>query len=295
MGVQIQCAQCHDHPNDPWKREQFHQFAAFFAGIRTRQAYANGQNPAQIKKAVAEAKAKGLSKAEVKAKLAQAGPRAFEVVDQPGRPKYTMPDLKDPQKQIPVAPRFFLASKSDAVPDRLPEKATQKKALEPHKPLPGMPPAAVEKKEEAPKKKAKPPTGLLKRTNETKDKNYWIYVPEDYDPNVSYAVVLWLHPVGKNKDTDIDDFKESWEDYCARNHIILADEPANREFFDAVASFLGDKPFRGALPGTASFRQRAQQRVAAMERFWVLKVIAALAALAGAAVSFIQLFRLLRS
>lgn len=30
LGVQIQCAQCHDHPTDRWKREQFHQLAAFF-------------------------------------------------------------------------------------------------------------------------------------------------------------------------------------------------------------------------------------------------------------------------
>ncbi len=30
LGVQIQCAQCHDHPTDRWKREQFHELAAFF-------------------------------------------------------------------------------------------------------------------------------------------------------------------------------------------------------------------------------------------------------------------------
>ena len=33
MGVQIQCAQCHDHPTDRWTREQFHEFAAFFPRI----------------------------------------------------------------------------------------------------------------------------------------------------------------------------------------------------------------------------------------------------------------------
>jgi hypothetical protein len=32
MGINIQCAECHDHPFDQWKREQFHQVAAFFAG-----------------------------------------------------------------------------------------------------------------------------------------------------------------------------------------------------------------------------------------------------------------------
>lgn len=31
LGVQIQCAQCHDHPSDSWTRQQFHEFAAFFA------------------------------------------------------------------------------------------------------------------------------------------------------------------------------------------------------------------------------------------------------------------------
>ncbi len=36
MGVQIQCAQCHDHPSDSWTRAQFHQFAAFFDGPRAR-------------------------------------------------------------------------------------------------------------------------------------------------------------------------------------------------------------------------------------------------------------------
>ncbi|MBI5758060.1 MAG: DUF1549 domain-containing protein [Planctomycetales bacterium] len=31
MGINIQCAECHDHPFDKWKREQFHELAAFFA------------------------------------------------------------------------------------------------------------------------------------------------------------------------------------------------------------------------------------------------------------------------
>jgi hypothetical protein len=36
LGIQIQCAQCHDHPTDRWKRNQFHEFAAFFprAGVK---------------------------------------------------------------------------------------------------------------------------------------------------------------------------------------------------------------------------------------------------------------------
>lgn len=31
MGISIECAECHDHPFDNWKREQFHELAAFFS------------------------------------------------------------------------------------------------------------------------------------------------------------------------------------------------------------------------------------------------------------------------
>jgi Protein of unknown function (DUF1549)/Protein of unknown function (DUF1553) len=34
LGVRIECAQCHDHPFAPWKRDQFWGQAAFFAGVR---------------------------------------------------------------------------------------------------------------------------------------------------------------------------------------------------------------------------------------------------------------------
>jgi hypothetical protein len=43
MGVQIQCAQCHDHPTDRWKREQFHELAAFFPRIAVRPIRVDGQ------------------------------------------------------------------------------------------------------------------------------------------------------------------------------------------------------------------------------------------------------------
>jgi hypothetical protein len=36
MGIQIQCAQCHDHPFDQWKRVQFHELAGYFARVRER-------------------------------------------------------------------------------------------------------------------------------------------------------------------------------------------------------------------------------------------------------------------
>ena len=36
LGIQMQCANCHDHPTDSWKREQFHELAAFFPRIGIR-------------------------------------------------------------------------------------------------------------------------------------------------------------------------------------------------------------------------------------------------------------------
>ena len=36
LGIQIHCAQCHDHPFDQWKQVQFHELAAYFARTRDR-------------------------------------------------------------------------------------------------------------------------------------------------------------------------------------------------------------------------------------------------------------------
>lgn len=36
LGIQMQCANCHDHPWDRWKRDQFHELAAFFPRISLR-------------------------------------------------------------------------------------------------------------------------------------------------------------------------------------------------------------------------------------------------------------------
>jgi hypothetical protein len=41
-GVQIQCAQCHDHFTDRWKRNQFHEFAAFFPRIAIQRGPGDG-------------------------------------------------------------------------------------------------------------------------------------------------------------------------------------------------------------------------------------------------------------
>ncbi len=37
LGIQIQCANCHDHPTDQWKRADFHELAAYFPRVVFRQ------------------------------------------------------------------------------------------------------------------------------------------------------------------------------------------------------------------------------------------------------------------
>jgi hypothetical protein len=36
LGTRLECAQCHDHPFARWKRQEFWEFAAFFAGIEAQ-------------------------------------------------------------------------------------------------------------------------------------------------------------------------------------------------------------------------------------------------------------------
>ncbi len=92
-GIQIQCAQCHDHKTDRWKRTQFHELAAFFPRVRIRNIRLEGQ------------------------------PRGFEVVSAdfgprnpkaiPGKPnrraEHYMPDLEDAAAEgTLMTPVFFV-------------------------------------------------------------------------------------------------------------------------------------------------------------------------------------------
>ena len=47
LGVRLDCAQCHDHPFDKWKRDQFWSMAAFYSGFQ-RPDNADPENPAMM-------------------------------------------------------------------------------------------------------------------------------------------------------------------------------------------------------------------------------------------------------
>jgi hypothetical protein len=48
LGVNLGCAQCHDHPFADWKKEQFWSFAAFFAGIDRRRPFDENRHEISI-------------------------------------------------------------------------------------------------------------------------------------------------------------------------------------------------------------------------------------------------------
>lgn len=77
LGVQIQCAQCHDAKTEKWKRDQFHELAAYFGRARLIQHkdVPNRGTPYAI-----ESRSDG---------------------------QYTMTDKKDPSHLITMQPRFL--------------------------------------------------------------------------------------------------------------------------------------------------------------------------------------------
>jgi hypothetical protein len=48
LGIQIQCAQCHDHPFNNWKQRDFWGYAAFFARVRQQNVNVAGRSVMQL-------------------------------------------------------------------------------------------------------------------------------------------------------------------------------------------------------------------------------------------------------
>lgn len=79
-----------------------------------------------------------------------------------------------------------------------------------------------------------------------------------------------------------------------RNHFILPGDPTHRQIFDAMASFLGEKPIRGALPGTAEFKERLDTKVRALEQSWLIKIVIVIAAISGCFIFLLEMWKLWR-
>ncbi|MEO2022501.1 MAG: DUF1549 domain-containing protein [Pirellulaceae bacterium] len=99
LGIQIQCAQCHDHPTDRWTREQFHELVAFFPRV-----------------AVRPKRDDGMFNFEVVASDSPIENRSRNTNNRyRGTPEHRMPDLENPEARgETMKPVFFLTG--DEVP-----------------------------------------------------------------------------------------------------------------------------------------------------------------------------------
>lgn len=97
LGIQIQCANCHDHPNDKWKRQQFHQLAAFFPRVMVKR---DGKTkPPSFSVASYEERTPGRGKGKGKGKggggFLEHPERLFARFDRNGDGKITKAEVKD--------------------------------------------------------------------------------------------------------------------------------------------------------------------------------------------------------
>jgi len=128
-----------------------------------------------------------------------------------------------------------LAAMTDALPPSELPSGTAKKAMAERKPLSGMPPVPGKSPGKAPAKvPAKAPnksptkdnappaekakTGFFEVNDPASGNSTWYYVPEDYDPNISYGVVVWLHPSGEPMQQAI---LNLWKPICKQYQLIL--------------------------------------------------------------------------
>ncbi len=91
IGIQIQCAQCHDHPTDRWTREQFHQLAAFFPRVAVRPTMGDVRSFAVVA-------------SDTPSQRRTNNNNRFR-----GTPEHYMPDLENPEsKGTLIQPVFFV-------------------------------------------------------------------------------------------------------------------------------------------------------------------------------------------
>ena len=150
------------------------------------------------------------SKKQARVPLKNPAPKTQQVKEGPKKddskkdiPKKDEPKKDEPKKDEPKKD----GSKKDEPPKV--EKTENKDELK-----------EAEVKKDEPKKDEKIEKGLIRKSNPALGRNYWVFVPRTYDPNIAHGLLVWLHPAGR-EGRDADDMIEIWEDFCEDNNLII--------------------------------------------------------------------------
>ncbi len=115
----------------------------------------------------------------------------------------------------------------DDIAEKLPLPSSAGKALEgqpkpkdPFKKDPFGKADPDDKKDDKEKEKPKIETGLMTRTNEALGREYWVFVPDNYDPNVSHGLLVWFHPLGEGG-KDGEKMMKTFRDFAEESHFIV--------------------------------------------------------------------------
>jgi serine protease Do len=63
------------------------------------------------------------------------------------------------------------------------------------------------------------------------ERRFWAYVPEHYNPDYAYGLVVWLHPEADKREAAT---LELWRPVCERRGLILVAPPASKEAWGAA-------------------------------------------------------------
>jgi len=128
-------------------------------------------------------------------------------LEKPKNPEPKGPPMKGEPKKDP--PKKDEPKKDDPKKDEVKKEEVKKEEVK-----------KEEVKKEEPKKEEKIEKGLIKKANAALGRNYWVFVPRTYNPNVAHGLVVWLHPAGR-EGRDADDMVNLFEDYCEDHNLIM--------------------------------------------------------------------------
>ncbi len=105
----------------------------------------------------------------------------------------------------------------DVIPAKLPMPSSAGKAMEGQPKAKGLDPFGMgDKKDPAQKVE----TGYIERANTAKDRSFWLYIPSNYDPNISHGLIVWFHGIGQGG-KDGEARSQLLKQFCEDHHFIV--------------------------------------------------------------------------